>query len=110
VDSKWWFSASLSSFQLLTPHHLNSQLPLSQREQFVAAAKAVTAMHLMCGQYSNEVMSACLQSCSKQRRQMWHGVAADSVSHSPSLESEMSAFRFIVEFFACASHISQAGN
>jgi len=114
VDPKWWFSASLSSFQLLAPHHLNSQLPLSQRQQFVAAAKAVTAMHLMCGQFSNEVMSACLHSCSKQRQQLHtsQGIAADSLSHSPSLESEMSAFRFIVEFFACGSvsYISQAGN
>jgi hypothetical protein len=93
VDSKWWFSASLSSFQLLAPDHLNSQLPLSQRQQFVATAKAVTAMHLMCGQFSNEVMSACLHSCSKQRQQMRHVIVADSKSQSPSLELEMSVFR-----------------
>jgi hypothetical protein len=90
VDSQWWFSASLSSFHQLTPAHLISMLPLSQRQQVVASAKAVTAIHLMSGQFSNEVMSACLRSSSKQRQHMWQSLPADSMAAFPSLESEMS--------------------
>lgn len=90
VDSQWWFSASLSSFQLLTPAHLIPQLPLSLRQQFVDSAKAITAMHLMSGQFSNEVMSACLRSCSKQRQQMRQNLETDSMANSPTIESEMS--------------------
>lgn len=91
VDSQWWFSASLSSFQQLNPANLTAQLPLPLRQQLVASAKAVTAMHLMCGQFSNEVMSACLRSCSKQRQQMRQGLRADSM---PTIESEMSEIAF----------------
>jgi hypothetical protein len=87
VDSQWWFSASLSSFQQLNPANLTAQLPLPLRQQLVASAKAVTAMHLMCGQFSNEVMSAC----SKQRQQMRQGLRADSM---PTIESEMSEIAF----------------
>jgi hypothetical protein len=91
VDAQWWFSASVSSFQLLAPEHLTPQLPLSQREHLVSAAKAITAIHLMCGQFSNEVMSACLCSCSKQRQDMRKNLSHAHSTDLPSLESEMSA-------------------
>ena len=102
VDSQWWFSASLSSFQQLAPAQLCPSLPLLQRQQLAASAKAVTAMHLMCGQFSNEVMSACLRSTSKQRQQLRQNLQTDPMANAPSLESEMSraslqcsAIRFI---------------
>ncbi len=91
LDSQWWFSASLSSFQQLNPAHLIPQLPLPVRQQFVDSAKAVTAMHLMCGQFSNEVMSACLRSCSKQREQMRQNLHTNPMASSPTIESDMSA-------------------
>jgi hypothetical protein len=101
VDSQWWFSASLSSFHQLTPAHLIPMLPLSQRQQLVSSAKAVTAMHLMSGQFSNEVISACLRSSSKQRQQMWQSSPNDSTAALPSLELEMSEWLRCRKFRCC---------
>jgi len=108
VDSQWWFSASLSSFQLLAPSHLSSRLPLLQRQQLVASATAVTAMHLMCGQFSNEVMSACLRSSSMQRQQLRQSLQADARVNAPSLESEMSRANLYCRACRCHSRTSQA--
>jgi hypothetical protein len=91
VDSQWWFSASLASFQHITPAHIISKLPMSQRQQLISSAKAVTAIHLMSGQFSNEVMSACMSSCSKQREHMWQNSRAGSMDSLPPLELEMSS-------------------
>jgi hypothetical protein len=112
VDSQWWFSASLASFQHITPAHLISKLPMSQRQQLISSAKAVTAIHLMSGQFSNEVMSACMSSCSKQREHMWQNSRTTSMDSLPPLELEMSSSdsQSIAQILlvVCLSHILQA--